>query len=146
MKRHATATWRGAYRAGEGTISTISGVFNNAIYTDGSANMGVPCTNPAEILAAAEASCISMMVAKELAKEMIISEHIETTSEIMLAPDHESWHIPRIHVTVKVRIPETDAAKFQAAVNRAKENCPITRSLKSQVTLEAIMEAVAVTV
>jgi len=146
MKKHATAIWRGDHRSGEGTISTLSGVFNNSIYTDGSGAMGVPCTNPAEILAAAESACLSMMVAKELAKERIISEHIEATSEIMLAPDHESWHIPHIHVTVKAWIPEGDSKKFQAAVKRAKDNCPITRSLKSKVTVEAIVEPVAAAV
>jgi hypothetical protein len=31
MKRSATATWKGGPRAGEGTISTASGVFDKAI-------------------------------------------------------------------------------------------------------------------
>ena len=87
MKRHATATWKGGPRAGEGTISTASGVFDKAIYTGGTTSMDIPCTNPAEILAAAEAACVSMMVAKELGKEGITAEHIETRSEIVLAPD-----------------------------------------------------------
>lgn len=140
MKKHATATWRGSSRAGEGTISTLSGVFDNSIFTSGTNSMGVPCTNPAEILAAAEAACISMMVAKELAKEHIISDHIETSSEIVLAPEGESWHIPHIHVTVKANVPDMDPEKFDQVVQRAKANCPITRSLKSHVTVEALME------
>jgi len=44
---------------------------------------------------------------------------------------------------VKAHVPEIDGAKFQEAVARAKKNCPITRSLKSEVTLEALIEAVA---
>jgi len=143
MKKHATAIWRGDHRAGEGTISTLSGVFDNSIYTAGNTAMGVPCTNPAEILAAAEAACISMMVAKELGKERIISDHIETTSQIVLAPDGESWDIPRIHVTVKAHVPEIDAKRFEAAVKRAKDHCPITRSLKAEVTLEIVVESAA---
>jgi osmotically inducible protein OsmC len=146
MKRHATATWKGGPRAGEGTISTASGVFDKAIYTAGTSAMDVPCTNPAEILAAAEAACVSMMVAKELGKEGITAEHIETKSEIVLAPDGDSWNIPRIHVTVKAYVPEIDGDKFHAAVKRAKANCPITRSLKSEVTLEAMVEPIPATV
>ena len=142
MKRQATATWKGGPRAGEGTISTASGVFDKAIYTGGTSSMDIPCTNPAEILAAAEAACISMMVAKELAKEGITAEHIETNSEIILAPDGDSWNIPRIHVTVKAFVPEIDGEKFQSAVKRAKVNCPITRSLKSEVTLEEMVEPI----
>lgn len=144
MKRSATATWKGGARAGEGTISTASGVFDRAIYTGGTSAMDVPCTNPSEILAAAEAACVSMMVAKELGKEGIIPDCIETQAEIVLAPDGDSWNIPRIHLLVKAHIAEIDSAKFQEAVLRAKKNCPITRSLKSEVTLEALIEPAVV--
>jgi lipoyl-dependent peroxiredoxin len=142
MKRQATATWKGGPRAGEGSISTASGVFDKAIYTGGTSAMDIPCTNPSEILAAAEAACVSMMVAKELGKEGITPECIETIAEIVLAPDGDSWNIPRIHLTVKAHIAEIESAKFQEAVQRAKRNCPITRSLKSEVTLEAFVEPV----
>jgi osmotically inducible protein OsmC len=81
-----------------------------------------------------------MMVAKELAKEGITAEGIETRAEIVLALDGDSWNIPRIHLSVKAQVPEVDSAKFQEAVVRAKKNCPITRSLKSDVTLEALIE------
>ena len=104
--------------------------------------MDIPCTNPSEILAAAEAACVSMMVAKELGKEGITADCIETSAEIVLSPDGDSWHIPRIHLTVKAHLPEVDSAKFQEAVQRAKKNCPITRSLKSEVTLEALIEPI----
>lgn len=144
MKRSATATWKGGPRAGEGTISTASGVFDRAIYTGGTSAMDVPCTNPSEILAAAEAACISMMVAKELAKEGITPECIETEAEIVLAPDGDSWNIPRIHLLVRAHVSEIDSAKFQEAVQRAKKNCPITRSLKSEVSMEALIEPVVV--
>jgi osmotically inducible protein OsmC len=106
--------------------------------------MDVPCTNPSEILAAAEAACVSMMVAKELAKEGITPECIETQAEIVLAPDGDSWNIPRIHLLVRAHVSEIDSAKFQEAVQRAKKNCPITRSLKSEVSMEALIEPVVV--
>jgi lipoyl-dependent peroxiredoxin len=140
MKRSAVATWKGGPRAGEGTISTASGVFDKCIYTGGTSSIDIPCTNPSEILAAAHAACVSMMIAKELAKEGITAEGIETSAEIVLAPDGDSWNIPRIHLLVKAHVPEVDSAKFQDAVVRAKKSCPITRSLKSEVTLEALIE------
>lgn len=142
MKRSATATWKGGPRAGEGTIRTASGVFDKVIYTYGTSTMDVPCTNPSEIFAAAEAACVSMMVARELSKEGISPEAIETRAEIELAPDGDSWNIPRIHLTVKAHVPEVDSAKFQEAVIRAKKTCPISRSLKSEITLESLIEPV----
>jgi osmotically inducible protein OsmC len=82
-----------------------------------------------------------MMVARELAREgSITAECIETKAEIVLAPDGDSWNIPRIHLIVKAHVPEVDSAKFQEAVVRAKKSCPITRSLKSEITLEALIE------
>ena len=140
MKPHATATWRGSARAGEGTIHTLSGVFNNSIFTQGTSAVGLPCTNPAEILAAAEASCISMVIAKELDKEGIVPDEIEVTSEVLLAREDEGWNIPHIKVTVRAFIPEIEKRKFDAVVKRAREHCPITRSLKSNVTIEAMVE------
>jgi osmotically inducible protein OsmC len=83
--------------------------------------MDVPCTNPSEILAAAEAACVSMMVARELAREgSITAECIETKAESALAPDGDSWNIPRIHLIVKAHVPEVDSAKFQEAVSGRK--------------------------
>jgi osmotically inducible protein OsmC len=140
MRRSAKATWKGGPRAGEGSISSASGVFDKVIYTAGTTAMDVPCTNPSEILAAAHAACVSMMVAKELAKEGITAEGIETRAEIVLAPDGDSWNIPRIHLSVRAHVSEVDTAKFQEAVVRAKKNCPITRSLKSEISLEALIE------
>jgi osmotically inducible protein OsmC len=140
MKRSATATWKGGPRAGEGTITTASGVFDRAIYTGGTSAMDIPCTNPSELLAAAEAACISMMVAKELGKEGITPDLIETHSEIVLAPHGDSWNIPKIHLVIKAHVNDIENEKFQEAVKRAKKNCPISRSLKSEITLEAVIE------
>jgi lipoyl-dependent peroxiredoxin len=145
MKRSATATWKGGPRAGEGTISTASGVFDRAIYTGGTSAMDVPCTNPSEILAAAEAACISMMVAKELGKEGVTPELIETQAQIVLAPHGDSWNIPKIHLYIKANVTDIDNEKFQEAVKRAKKNCPITRSLKSEITIDAVIEQTSVT-
>ena len=81
------------------------------------------------------------MVAKELAKEGITAECIETKAEIVLAPDGDSWNIPRIHLTVNPTCQKSKRA-IQISRSPAKKSCPITRSLKSEVTLEALIEPI----
>src|SRR5256885_14583145 len=76
MKRLATAIWKGGRRAGEGTVSTASGVFNNVLFTASTSHEEFPCTCPSEMLAAAAGSCVSLMVAKELATAKIPTDHV----------------------------------------------------------------------
>ncbi len=142
MKRTATAVWAGGLRAGEGTVRSGSGVFEKVIYTFGTSTIDVPCTSPLEMLAAAEASCMALMVSKELAVEGIMSERIETRAELTVTPrNHDDWSIPTIHLTITGRAPGADSAMFEKAVQRAKRNCPVTRCLKTEITAEATLEA-----
>jgi len=46
--------------------------------------------------------------------------------------------VTKIHLDLTARIPGADEAKFQAAANSAKANCPISRLLKAaEITLSA---------
>lgn len=145
MKRTATAVWVGGPQAGEGSVSTASGVFKNVIYTFGTSAIDIPCTNPCEMLAAAEASCMSLMIAKELASDGVMADKIETRADLTVTQEkNHHWSIPSIHLTIKAFVPEVETERFQKAVQRAKENCPITRSLKSEITMETVLEPMAV--
>jgi lipoyl-dependent peroxiredoxin len=145
MKRIAKAVWTGGPRAGEGLVSTASGAFDNMVYAVGTSSTGVPCTNPCEMLAAAEAACVSIMVAKELSRAGIESKFIQTLAELDLAQGDEGWHIPKIHLTVHACVSEEREAEFKEAVERAKTECPITRSLKADVTADACIERLPLT-
>ncbi len=141
MKRTATAVWVGGPRAGEGSLSTASGVFEKVIYTFGTSTIDLPCTNPLEMLAAAEASCMALMVATELAVEGVTPDHIEVRADLTVQPeDHDNWTVPKIHLTVTSRVRDVDAAVFEKTVQRAKQNCPVTRSLKAEITMDAALE------
>lgn len=144
MKRTATAVWVGGPRAGEGSVCTASGVFDKVIYTFGTSAIDMPCTNPLEMLAAAEASCMALMVAAELAADGITSERIETRADLTVAPqNHDHWSVPKIHLTVTGQVPEVETERFEQAVQRAKAGCPVTRSLKAEITMDTILETTA---
>jgi len=63
MKKHASAVWTGSLKEGKGTISTETGVLNNAPYGFKSRFEEGPGTNPEELIGAAHAGCFSMALA-----------------------------------------------------------------------------------
>jgi osmotically inducible protein OsmC len=146
MKRTATAVWRGGPSAGEGTVKTSSGVIDNVIYTFGSSSIDTPCTNPYEMVTAAEAACVSMMFAKELAEVGIMTDNVEVQAELDVKRTKSGWDRPRINLKVMAHVGEADAVRFNEAAEKAKANCPITRMLNADITIEAVLSPILETV
>jgi osmotically inducible protein OsmC len=42
-----------------------------------------------------------------------------------------------IHLELKAQVPGTDQAKFAELAKTAKENCPVSKLLKAEITLDA---------
>jgi osmotically inducible protein OsmC len=49
--------------------------------------------------------------------------------------------VTRIHLDCTARIPGADQAAFDTAAKNAKEGCPISRLLNTNITLDARLEA-----
>jgi len=130
MIRCATATGKGGPGAGEGTVSTSSGVINKVLYSFGSGTGNEPCTSPSEMLAAAVASCMSLMFAREMAKAGLKDEYVKTESQLTLDEKKDHWEITGIQLNVVATVPEVHAGKFQHVAESAKAKCPISRALK----------------
>src|SRR5690242_6098884 len=96
MIRSAIAVWRGSPAIGEGAVTTTSGVMSNALYSFGSATGNEPCTSPSEMLAASVASCVSLMVAQELAKAHLKYESVQTEAVLALQEKMGHWEISGI--------------------------------------------------
>lgn len=135
MIRSATATWKGGPGAGDGTVSTSSGVISNALYSFGSSNGNEPCTSPSEMLAAAVASCVSLMVAQEMARAHLKPEDVTTESVLKLEETRGRWRISEIDLNVSAHLEEKDAQTFIEAAKRAKAKCPISHALKVPVKM-----------
>ena len=141
MIRSAVALWKGSPTIGEGTVSTYSGVLTKALYSFGSSTGNEPCTSPSEMLAASVASCISLIVAQELAKADIHHEAIKTESSLTLQQKQGHWEILEIDVEVSTSLSSSDEDAFHRAVRNAKQRCAITRSLKVPLKLTSKVEA-----
>ncbi len=47
------------------------------------------------------------------------------------------WKIAAIQLVLKAKVPGIDDAKFQELVKGAKENCPVSKVLNADITLDA---------
>ena len=144
MERSATAVWRGGPGAGEGHVSTSSGVIDNALYAFGSSFGNDPCTSPTEMLAGALASCTSMMVAQELSRIQVRSDGITTTATLKLEQQTDGWRVTRGTVKISVMVGEIDPSELLKAIAEAASKCPISRALNAPISVETKLEPVAV--
>ena len=132
MIRHATAVWNGSGKEGNGTVSTESGAVNNVSYNYRKRFEDEPGTNPEELIAAAHAGCFTMKLSFVLGESGITPEKLETKCEITF----EGGVVKRSHLIVTGTVPGIDDAKWQEAVTKAKENCPISKALNTEITAE----------
>jgi osmotically inducible protein OsmC len=138
--KRASAVWRGGIKDGGGTISTETGVLNDAPYGFKSRFESGKGTNPEELIGAAHAGCFSMALSLMLGNEGLTAEKIETHAEVTLDKVGEGFEITASHLNVVAKISGADQAKFESIANKAKEGCPVSKLLKAKITMNARLE------
>lgn len=133
MKSFATANWKGSGKEGGGTLTSKSKVLDNTSYDFRSRFEDGTYTNPEELVAAAHAGCFSMKLSFVLGAAGFTPDSIDTKCTITL----ESGAITSSHLEVKALVPGIDADKFAECAAEAKANCPISKLLNTEITMEA---------
>ena len=133
MKRFATANWKGSGKEGKGTNTTQSGVLKDTQYSYKSRFEDGVGTNPEELVAAAHAGCFTMKLSFVLGAAGFTPENIDTKCTVTL----DNGVITESHLDVTAKVPGIDKAKFDESVADAKANCPISKSLNTNITYEA---------
>jgi len=139
MIRSATATWTGSPITGEGLITTTSGIMNKSLYSFGSSTGNDPCTSPSEMLAAAVASCMALMLVNELSKARVKHGDVKTESTLKVEEKKGHWEITSIELNVITTLADGDDDKFHRAIKSAKGKCPISQALKVPITVTATL-------
>ena len=140
MKRKGCAVWTGDLRTGKGAISTDSGALTNLPYGFNTRFGDEKGTNPEELIGAAHASCFSMALSNELSKAGIANPRIETTAAIELKQQDGGFTITSSHLTVKITAQGADKGAAQKAAETAEKNCPVSKLLKADITMETTIE------
>jgi lipoyl-dependent peroxiredoxin len=137
MIRKAKAVWRGTGRDGGGTVSTGSGVLAGAPYSFRTRFESEKGTNPEELIAAAHAGCFSMTLAFVLQDAAYTPTEINVEAAVTIEPEGEGFRINRSALTLRARVPNLDDAAFAQMVRAAEKNCPVSKVLKAEITVDA---------
>ncbi|MDX2286445.1 MAG: OsmC family protein [Bacteroidia bacterium] len=140
LKRSAVAVWHGTGLEGSGQLTAPSGVLDatpysfHARFVDENGTAG---TNPEELIAAAHAGCFSMALSFGLAAAGFPAESLRTEALMTVEKEDIGWTIRSIVLKLEGKVPGMDAAAFQQAAEGAKANCPVSRVLNAEITLDA---------
>jgi len=137
MLRKARAVWRGNGRDGIGDLSTESGVLANTTYSFRTRFETEKGTNPEELIAAAHTGCFTMALAFRLQSAGHTPTELNTEAAVTLEQDKEGFRISRSALTLRASVPNLDQDKFVRLARDAEENCPVSRVLRAEITLDA---------
>jgi osmotically inducible protein OsmC len=139
IQRSASAVWSGGLKDGRGAISTQSGALKEQPYGFAARFEGTPGTNPEELIGAAHAGCFTMALSLALGEAGFTAERMQTTATVDLVKGDDGFSIPAIKLVLEAKIPGIDDARFQQIAAGAKANCPVSKLLRADITLEAAL-------
>jgi osmotically inducible protein OsmC len=138
MIRKAKAVWRGTGRDGSGDLTTDSQVLNGTPYSYRTRFESEKGTNPEELIAAAHAGCFTMAVAFALQIAGFKATELTTEAAVSLDADGpQGFKISRSALTLRAKVPGITEEKFLRIAGDAERNCPISKVLKAEITLDA---------
>jgi osmotically inducible protein OsmC len=140
MIRKARAVWKGTGKDGTGSLTSDSGVLDATPYSFKTRFENEKGTNPEELIAAAHAGCFSMALAFGLQAAGLTAEEIRTEAAVTIEPEGEGFKISRSALTLRARVPGVDQARFMELARGAEKNCPVSKALNAEITLDAQLE------
>ena len=137
MDRSASAVWHGSLKEGKGTISTQSGTLKDTQYGFASRFAEGVGTNPEELIAAAHAGCFTMALAFGLQGAGFTPTELATEAAVTIEQEGQGFSISRSALTLRGKVPNLDEAKFVEMARDAEKNCPVSKVLNAEITLDA---------
>ena len=135
MKRNATAVWQGSGKEGKGHLTTQSNTLNNTQYNYSSRFEEGVGTNPEELIAAAHAGCFCMKLSFLVDGAGFTATELNAKCVVSL----EDGAIRTSHITLAAKIDGISKEKFDELVAEAEKNCPISKSLTAEISVEATL-------
>jgi lipoyl-dependent peroxiredoxin len=142
VERTANAVWEADLMGGSGTVSTESGVVDNAtVKWSSRAEQADQNTSPEELIAAAHATCVSMALANGLAQAGNPPQRLETEATATFDRVDEGFRMTTMRISIRGQVDGLDDEGFRQAAQDAKENCPVSQALKGnvEVSLDAAL-------
>jgi osmotically inducible protein OsmC len=137
--KKASAKWSGGLKGGKGAISTESGALADHPYGFAIRFEGVKGSNPEELIAAAHASCFTMALSKALEDAGHTADSLDTKASVTLDQQGGGFSITKSELTLTASVPGIEADAFQTIAADAKANCPVSKVLNCEITLNATL-------
>jgi osmotically inducible protein OsmC len=134
--KSGSARYEGLGKDGKGHVSTGSGALSEQPYGFTTRFENERGTNPEELIAAAHASCFTMALSFALAKAGHSEGKLETTAKVTLEKDGEGFSVTRSDLALKGSVAGIGEDEFTALAEEAKANCPISKLLNAEITLD----------
>ena len=136
MFRKARAVWTGTGKDGSGRLTTDSGVLADTAYSFKTRFESEKGTNPEELIAAAHAGCFNMALAFQLQSAGVTPTELSTEAAVSLEKEGQGFTVKKSALTLKAEVPGIEHAKFEELARAAEKNCPISKLLKAEITLD----------
>lgn len=136
MNRSASAVWHGTGRNGKGMLTTQSGVLDSTAYSFTTRFEDGKGTNPEELIAAAHAGCFTMALAFALQAKDLTPTELKTEAVVSLEKDGAGFKVAKSALTLTAHVPGISPEDFAAIAKGAKEGCPISKLLNTEITLD----------
>lgn len=137
MIRKATAVWQGSGKDGKGHLTTASTVLDKTQYSFKSRFEDGVGTNPEELVAAAHAGCFAMKLSFNLQEAGFTATELDVTSNITF----EEGTLKKSHLVLKATVDGVTQEKFDELVKDAETNCPISRALNMEISVDSTLNA-----
>ncbi|MES2811059.1 MAG: OsmC family protein [Bacteroidota bacterium] len=133
--RKATTNWKGTGMEGKGSVTTQSTTLNNAQLSFKTRFEEGVGTNPEELIAAAHSGCFTMQLSFLISELGHVPEDLNTEAKVTF----EDGNITQIHLDLKAKVAGLTEEVFQETAAKAKAICPISKLLKAEITLSAVL-------
>ena len=136
ITRSARARYEGMGKDGQGWISTESEVLREQRYGFTTRFENEAGTNAEELIAAAHAGCFTMALAFQLQGAGFDPTELSTEAAVTLEKEGQGFKISKSALTLKGQVPGIDRGKFEELARAAEKNCPVSKVLNAEITLD----------
>ena len=138
--RKASVCWKGGANGGTRTVTTQHGVLEHPRFSFGAPLKSTLNTDPAELIAAAQAASFSLALSNKLGLKDFSAGEIVTTVTVTLKHLLTGWVIMNIHLNVLAKLPRMTQGRFIDATIHVKETCLISKLLHTNIPMHAKLE------
>lgn len=136
IRKSGSARYKGLGKDGKGHVSTQSGALDDQPYGFQTRFEDKLGTNPEELIAAAHASCFTMALSFGLAKAGYEDGTLDTEAVVSLEKVGDGFTVTKSALTLTAAIDGIAPDDFAKAAADAKANCPVSKLLNCEITLE----------